>query len=783
MRSHADRQPTAQLKLPRLRFVWKPLSAADARWRLGLLGHCFKETPRRLFVYVSLRGLLLWGTGATLAAYLLGTAALAWLWGRNPYNHVTYADLALPTRWSELRAKRGQGLIDEGIHEARAGRYGSGLMLLRRGVSQKPADARGRQALAELFIGLGYLHRGLQLMEEGLDYGPPPRAAREKLLRLTGYLEDYERVLALTDRIEQVTPPEDKATRRWLLAERVTALERLHRYDEIERLRDAQAAAPTIAVESAWARTQAVRGRPADALRAIARDPGRFGLPAERCQLQLTLAIAARDRAAADAAIRDWLKVESTNPLPRAEEITALIQLGDAVAARDRLQRYFLHFSTEKPAVILLMKKLSGLPDVSWLQAAHQEAADAGALSIEARILYVQGLLMAGKVSAALTEFNLTTALIDQAKIKDGGWSEGTRRLLNVILSDSPSDRSLFLAFFRNTRLTPEAYRFALRSLRSASARELAGELSIVARNRFPALQDAALDPEPATDVMKPEETPAMLFHTEAEARMELRRIDAEIQAGNHQPAFVRLKAVERAGHPALQPEILLRRIQVHGALREQAELAGALQLYLSRPEANQAWLRQLADNWSGGPQRESALTVARETAAKFPEARWARDKLGASAGSFTLPTEKTAVVVRNEAEARAELRRIDAELAAGKHHEALERIKAVERAKIAAVQPELLLRRIQAHGALSEQVELAAALGYYLSGKTVDLSALRTLALQWDNDKQRDSALSVTREVLGKFPQARWAQELRKKIEGDLLVAPGENLLEGKKP
>lgn len=782
MRSHADRQPTAQLKLPRFLFVWKPSSTPGVKWRLWLFGHCFKETPRRLFLYVSLRGLLLWGAVATVATYLLGTAALAWLWGRNPYNHVTYADLALPARWSDLRAKRGQGLIDEGIHEARVGRYGSALMLLRSGVSQKPADIRGRQALAELFIGLGYLHRGLQLLEDGLAYGPPPKATREKLLRLTGYLEDYERVLELTDRIEQGTPPDDKATRRWLLAERVTALERLQRYDEIERLHAAQAGAPSIAVESAWARTQAARGRPAEALREIARDPGRFGLPGDRCQLQLTLAVAARDRAAADEAIRDWLKTESTNPLPRVEEIIALIQLGDPAAARDRLQRYFLHFSTEKPAVILLMKKLSGLPDVSWLQATHQEATDAGALSIEARILYVQGLLMAGKISAALTEFNLTTALIEQAKVKDGGWSEGTRRLLNALLSDAPSDRSLFLAFFRNTRLTPEAFRFALRSLRSAAAVDLAGELSIVARNRFPALQDAALETEPTTAAMKTERGPAVMFRNEAEARMELRRIDAEIQAGNHQPAFVRLKAVERAGHPALQPEILLRRIQVHGALREQAELSGALQLYLSRPEANQAWLRQLADNWSGGPQRESALTVARETAAKFPEARWARDLLGASAGPFTLPTDKTAAVVRNEADARAELRRIDAELAEGKHHEALGHIKAVERAKIAAVQPEILLRRIHAHGALGEQMELAAVLGYYLSGKTVDLAALRTLALQWDNEPQRDSALSVTREVLGRFPQARWAQELRKKIEGDLLVAPGENLLEPKK-
>lgn len=782
MRSHADRQPAAQLKFPRLQLVWTPLAAPEAKWRLRLLGHCFKETPRRLFVFVSLRGLLLWGTGATLAAYLFGTAALAWLWGRNPYNHVTYADLVLPTRWSGLREKRGQGMIDEGIHEIRTGKGGSGIMLLRRGLSLQPADFRGRLMLTQIFINLGYLHRGQQLLEDGLAFGLPPRMYREALFRLTAYLEDYERVLGMSDRIEPLLPPEDKNTRRWLLAQRVVALEKLQRFDEIEALRKSQGDSPSFILDTAWARIQAARGRPADALREIARDPARYGLPAERCELQLTLALAARDRAAADEAIRTWLDAGPAQPEPRVAEIIALIQLGDAAAARDRLQRYFLHYGTEKPAVILLLRKLSALTDVAWLQAAYREATESGSLSIEARILFVQGLMMAGKVSEALTEFNLATAAIQQAKVQDGGWAEGTRLLLGVILSDSPSSRSQFLEFFRSKRLTPEAYRFALRSLRSAKSTELAGELSILARNRFPALKDAALDSELAAIADKPEVLPATSFRNEMEARMTLRRIDAELQAGNPQSAFALLKTIERAGFPALQPEILPRRIQVHGTLREQSELAGALQLYLSSPEVNQAWLRQLAEQWSKGPRRDSALTVAREMHDKFPEARWAMDLLDIPPAGAVVPAEKSAVVVRSEAEARVELRRIDAALAAGNHREALEGIKAVERAKIAALQPELLLRRIHAHGALGEQVELTAALGYYLSGRTIDQSALRLLALQWDNERQRDSALSVTRETLVKFPQARWAQELRKKIEGDLLVAP-VNLIEPKKP
>ncbi len=783
MGSHADRKPVTQFKFPRLQLVWSPASAAQAKWHLQLAGLAFREMPRRLNIYLSVRGILLWGAGMLLAAYFVGSAGLAYAWGRNPYNRISYADLVLPSHWGELKAKRGQGLIDEGIHDIRAGKGSSGVMLLNHGLSLKPSDLHGRMVLAQVFLSIGYLHRGRQLLEDGLVFGPPPKQYREALFRLTAYLEDFEQLLAMADQIEKTLPPGDKAAARWLLAQRVTALERLQRFDEIERLRNAQGDSPSFALEAAWARGQLARGNPAEALREIARNPGRFGVPADRCQLQLTLAIAARDPAAAHEAVQAWLKEEPTQPEPRIQEIIALIQLGEANNARDRLQSFFLHFGSEKPAVILLLKNISGLSDIAWLRVANRDAAEAGALSIESHILYMQGLLMAGQVAEATTEFNLTTALIEQAKVKDGGWSEGTRLLLNVINSDSPTDRAQFLGFFRSHRLTPEAFRFALKSLRHTGSTEMVGELSILARNRFPALQDAALMSEQETVAVKhADKPPTVAFRSEAEARFELRRIDEALQVADAPSAFSRLKVIESAGFPAMKAELLTRRIQVHGMMRDQAELSGALQLYLSSPNVSQAWLNQIAQQWAGEQRRDSALTVARETYAKFPQARWAMEMLNLSAPNTTLTAEAVPVTIRTEAEARVGLRRIDEALKAGQYRAALDRIKAIERAKIAPLQAELLLRRIQVHGSLREQTELTAALGYYLSGKTADQTALRNLATQWDNEQLRDSALSLLRATLAKFPQARWAWELRKKIEGDLLVAPGENLLEPKK-
>lgn len=783
MASHADRQPAAQIKIPGIRLVWRPLAAAEAKWHLALFGHGFRGTPRRLIIYLSVRGVLLWGAALILAAYFAGTAALAWFLGKNPYNHITYADLTLPTRWSHLRELRGRGQIDEGIHDLRTGRYATGLMLLNAGLAKKPAHLRARMTLAQAYINMGFLHRAVQLLEEGIDHGVPPKTYFDAVFRLALYLEDYERVLAIAGRIDALLPPGEVPLRRRLLAQRAVALEKLQRHDELESLRNSSRQAPSFALESAWARVQAGRGRPEDALREIVRDPDRFGVPADRYQLQITLAIAARDARTAEEAIRDWLKTEPTQPQPRIEEIVALVRLGDEAKARDRLQRFFINFGGDRSAVILLVKKLAERPDVDWLKRTRREAEDYGSWSVEMRVLHVQGLIQAGNVSEALTEFNLTADLIKQARTPDGGWTEGTQRLLDVLTSDSPSNRSQFLAFFRTKRLTPDAFRFALKSLKNAGAVDVASELSVLARNRFPALREAAVAANPVTAQEGFGARTAASLQTEAQARAELRLLDAELMAGQHAAAFERLRRIEAGSFPGLRSELLMRRVELHGARDEQTELSAALQLYLASPEVSQAWLREVAAKWQVSGQPASATHLARETHARFPQARWAANLLPAANPDQAGRAETAPFIVRNEAEGRQTLTLIDADLRAGRHPAALQGIKTLERAKIAALQPELMLRRINIHGSLREQTELSAVLGYYLSGSNPNLTALRDLAMQWDNEAQRDSALSLLRETLVKFPQARWASDLRKKIEGDLMIAPDRKILETEKP
>lgn len=89
---------------------------------------------------------------------------------KNPYNRISYTDLILPTRWDELRSKRGEALIDEGLNEIKEQRFGVGLMLLAHGLKLEPSNVAGRMILGQMYAQAGYVHRALSIFRIGLPY-------------------------------------------------------------------------------------------------------------------------------------------------------------------------------------------------------------------------------------------------------------------------------------------------------------------------------------------------------------------------------------------------------------------------------------------------------------------------------------------------------------------------------------------------------------------------------------------------------------------------------------
>ena len=181
-----------------LRLVWGNPPVPAGRWHAGLVNlkiiPSTRNAPaaspttlaklwhdhRRHRLHLSLRGLLVWAAGAAFFAYLAGAAVLHDRLERaSAFNHVTYLDLALPTRWAGLDRLRGQALIAEGRSLLSGRRFNEGFSLLRLGLARHPADHQARLVLAQIYTSLRLAPQADKLLRDGLDHGYPGRASLE----------------------------------------------------------------------------------------------------------------------------------------------------------------------------------------------------------------------------------------------------------------------------------------------------------------------------------------------------------------------------------------------------------------------------------------------------------------------------------------------------------------------------------------------------------------------------------------------------------------------------
>jgi hypothetical protein len=186
------------MALKKIRIVWSTPPLPGGRWRLGLFNFQRIDDPARPAVrtsaataaywekylhhalHVSARGLLAWSAGLAVVAYFAGAAILLQRLERgNPHNRVTYLDLALPSRWSELDRLRGEGFIALGRERLQRGEFAAGFSLLRLGLDRHPADQEARLHVARLYVTLRLRAQAEKVLRDGLAFGYPGRDSLE----------------------------------------------------------------------------------------------------------------------------------------------------------------------------------------------------------------------------------------------------------------------------------------------------------------------------------------------------------------------------------------------------------------------------------------------------------------------------------------------------------------------------------------------------------------------------------------------------------------------------
>lgn len=614
--------------------VWSRATEPKARWMGGLLGFRILSGARDLMILIAVRGVLWWSAGLAVAAFVIGTAAGAWLLSRNPHNRIGYLDLVLPTRWDGLRSKRGAALIDEGINEVKNRRYAAGIMLLSHGLRMEPSNLSGRILLGQMLAGGGQLHRAMQVFRGGLKHAAGQQRYIETAFRLADYLEDDALQLDMLDEVAPAVADDDETLHRWLRDRRAEVLVRLGRYAEVADLWSAAVESPSMRLNAAYARALAGMGRAEEAMAQIEAAPDKFGVFGEPWRLLLDIAHTADSSEVGRRAANAMVQADPGDHGLWVERVAYLWDIGAPAEVQPAVEDFFNRFGLNVAARVQLLKRLESVSprndvpaDLVW-----RRVTELGQPNLQERIAQVQNLLVWGQLAAARQEYAVARQEIEAQAPEQRTWAEGTGHLLDLLATRSPSSLSQLTAFASTRPLSPEAFRFLIRALASGEAWREAADVAALARNRFPAIRNLPeLDrPDEAELAVVPTEIalPVAAIVNNAEGQAALTALQAALTAGEWARALEQIVVVEKSPLAKdIAEQLLYDRIRIHGQLSNQTELLWFLRRLMERPRGfAPARLKSEAEVLHGAGRTDSALTLLREVLRRHPEAKWAAD-------------------------------------------------------------------------------------------------------------------------------------------------------------
>jgi cellulose synthase operon protein C len=746
---------------------------------------------------ISVRGVLLWFVALSISGYFLGAAGLAYWFHKKPFNRVSYADLVLPWRWSQLETLRGQANIDQAEDEIKNGNYRAAFAFLRTGLARYPDDAEARLKLANMFIAIRLRAEAEKTLINAFDHAYPGGDYLKAAVGILEASDNPEFLITFCDRGRAALSARNNGwtpDARFLDGIKVKVLFNLNRPDEAVAL-----------VEKYYSTdfeflTMARVARAISHKNLAAAEAELAAWLAARPNSELALIMAVRVyRAAAkgpelQAAI---LRLRSRYPREPAHislALSASLQLGQVQEALDLLDLSVIRFA-DKPAAY-----------VDWAEAIAESGNDAALARLEQlvtetnqnpqSVIYTrmmaqisrQAWAEAEASSARLEAFypkvsprmqalhNVAKALLETcsqplkgaentlANTVTGGWvslqfyvrivdilarSERYKVALEVItLAEGYYPTSRYLALKR-TELTPKL------------------EAQIAGRVR--ALDETI--PSNASETVIPPDAPALFAKLDSLAAAGQGGVSEALRISG---------AVRKAAPPWLQdviPELEWREV----LLAAQADNTPLLQINLRaflRGAAPAQLKRALAqaETWFNAQSRNHAVLVVREVLKVAPGHPVATRLLEAwSPGSGTADStsvagravpEAGAVDATEAVPASAEIlfKTIDAMDAEARAEEALRLLRAVRKAEpswLGAALPGIEWREILLAARADDLSLLQIHLRTYLRGRPENAERVLTQAKGWQADGRKSAALLAVREILRQQANNEAAQEL----------------------
>ncbi len=497
--------PAADAKLPgkknlpssgrvfgrRIKFIWGASRVIQGGWYLGLFGRYdrVKGAPGSGLA-VSVRGVLLWGLGCSLALYCGGAAAIYAVRSRNPYNLVSYSDIL---RWPWQRARMseltGRALLAAGLADLNEQRYAEGVGKLRAGLLHRPEETAARLVLARLYVRANQRPLALKTLLDRLDVGYPGRDFMDELFALAAEGEDYAVILNACQRYR--TGPEAQpavADRPWLLHREVQTLLAARRAGEALQLAEAAGADAPAPIKEARVLALIDLGRTAEADEFLAAWRASAGSDlALVVRLQVRAFGEARRFDEMEAAIGELRALTPADPKPAVYGIVQRVLAGRGELAAATLDDYFFRFGGSRENLLLLTQPLAEIAALPLVQRCFDRATVLGYDLQPFRVQSFLAQMQRGDWTAAQRILDQLHPLVRRDDPTETFWLDWQSRLVAAATDPSLLAQKALLEIFENRPLPLAVFNQTCTVLLRARRPETARQVVAVGQHYYPA--------------------------------------------------------------------------------------------------------------------------------------------------------------------------------------------------------------------------------------------------------------------------------------------------------
>lgn len=439
---------------------------------------------------IMVRGLLIWGFCLGSAAYLgLATAWYVTL-NQRPSNLVTWSDCVMaPVRWKEIRAKRGDAYIIEGLKAMEDKKWNEAILKIEAGLKVSPNNRQGRRQLGLFFVIVGQRERGLAILEEGFSRFYPGREDLELFLRLCVEGEDFNRAVRVIDQTLNHMGVAVERDAIWLRNQMVRVLMLGQRYGAVGSWIDKQDVLTELMMESRVI-AHIELGDLAAAHEAFTQWKERDGNSTAVLRIQVRLAREEKSLDEMRSALGVMREQDPTQAHTWVYAILQEYQAGEMEAAADALDSFLLRFGGKRETLVLLAKPLVEVKAWRLFEIVETRFLELGLKAAEFDRLRCEAAIARGRFDEArrlLQMFALNAG--DGLSANDQRWFDSTSALAGFLATREDSYGAELIGQIQNTPFSLAMLRELSATLLEWDREVLARDLLGLAQQRFPSSQ------------------------------------------------------------------------------------------------------------------------------------------------------------------------------------------------------------------------------------------------------------------------------------------------------